>query len=108
MKYNAIKASVLTMIMGASGAAFAAGKAPLAEDAEFAAFRGIETMRVSEGELREVWGSAAPGARLGGPGVRPDRPDVRPGGGKGALGDRSGGGKSAPGGRPGSSGKPRK
>nr|VFJ65151.1 MAG: hypothetical protein BECKFW1821B_GA0114236_11011 [Candidatus Kentron sp. FW] len=59
MKYNAAKAAAFAIMIGTPLATFAAGKAPLAEGTDLAAFRGIETIQVSDGELREVFGDGS-------------------------------------------------
>nr|VFJ63592.1 MAG: hypothetical protein BECKFW1821C_GA0114237_100445 [Candidatus Kentron sp. FW] len=56
MKYNAAKAAAFAIIIGTPIATLAAGKAPLAEGTDLSAFRGIETIQVSDGELKEVFG----------------------------------------------------
>nr|VFJ61570.1 MAG: hypothetical protein BECKFW1821A_GA0114235_11151 [Candidatus Kentron sp. FW] len=65
MKYNAAKAAAFAIMIGTPLATFAAGKAPLAEGTDLAAFRGIETIQVSDGELREVFGDGSGFLSLG-------------------------------------------
>lgn len=84
MKYDAAKAAAFAIMIGTPFATFAAEKAPLADDMNLAAFRGIETMSVSGSELREVSGELAGRSRAGGP------PNGRSGAG-GRPGPRSGG-----------------
>nr|VFK56548.1 MAG: hypothetical protein BECKTUN1418D_GA0071000_10497 [Candidatus Kentron sp. TUN] len=53
---NIAKAAALTMLIGMPLATFADEKAPIDDGIELAAFQGIETMQVSESELRKVSG----------------------------------------------------
>ena len=76
MKYNAAKAAVLTIIIGVPFSSVAAEKASLADDMGFAAFRGIETMDVTGGELKRIFGERGTAGRRaprGGAGGPPPR-----------------------------------
>nr|VFK23300.1 MAG: hypothetical protein BECKLFY1418C_GA0070996_11391 [Candidatus Kentron sp. LFY] len=112
MKYSA-KAAAFAVIIGMPFATLAADKAPVTEGADLAVFQGIETMQVSDTELRQVFGERGSsthrfGPRGGGPGggsngPRGGGPDGVPGGKGSGLGGK-GSGPGGESGRPGRNG----